>query len=324
MSRLSDKINSDYFKSSNSLNKSRGKIITVFVENEDDIPFWKDIFNKNNLFTKIFPASRTSLNRGKTEVLKKADKVGEFLILCVDSDYDYLLQTRSEISKKINTNPYIFQTYTYSIENYKCYSKSLSNVMLMATLEDDEQLFNYEIFLKKYSSIVFELFIYSLHNEKIKSKKFTIDNFSDTIKLLRQVDLQTDGKNSLNLLKRNVESKIKTLPKLTNENLQEYKNIIKKLGVTSENTYLFIRGHTIYDNVVSMFLKPIENHLKSKHYKKIDLLKKDTEEASNKRNQYKKEITDFESILRSHTNYYDCFLMEKIFKDVKKYKNSYN
>ncbi len=40
MSGLVNKINSAYFEGKNSLNKSKGTIIDIYVENEDDIPFW--------------------------------------------------------------------------------------------------------------------------------------------------------------------------------------------------------------------------------------------------------------------------------------------
>ena len=69
MSGLVNKINSAYYEGKKSLNKSNGTVINVHVENEDDIPFWKDIFNKYGLKTKIHPASKTSLDRGKSVVL---------------------------------------------------------------------------------------------------------------------------------------------------------------------------------------------------------------------------------------------------------------
>ncbi len=106
MSKLTDKINSDYFESQNALNRRKGTIIEVFVENEDDIPFWKDIFNGFQIQTKIFPASKTSLTRGKQEVLKMADRAGNFMLLCVDSDYDFLLNGITNQSKIIKENPF--------------------------------------------------------------------------------------------------------------------------------------------------------------------------------------------------------------------------
>jgi len=57
MSGLIDKITSDFSEAKNALNKSKGTVIDVYVENEDDIPFWKDIFEKYGLQTKIHPAS---------------------------------------------------------------------------------------------------------------------------------------------------------------------------------------------------------------------------------------------------------------------------
>jgi len=195
---------STYFEGENLLNEPDEAIVRVFVENEDDIPFWKDIFDKFNLRTKIHPASEISLARGKKEVLKQKNRVGKFLILCVDSDYDYLLQGHTDNSKTINESPYIFQTYTYSIENYKCYAESLHRVMVRATLQDKQELFDYVRFLKEYSVIIYDLFIYSLHYTKEKSDGFTIEDFSKTIKLLEQVDYSSQGQEALAKLKKAV------------------------------------------------------------------------------------------------------------------------
>jgi hypothetical protein len=317
MSGLIDKITSDFFEAQNALNKSKGIVIEVYVENEDDIPFWKDIFERCELQTKIHPASKTSLDRGKTEVLKQINDVGKMKILCVDSDYDYLLQGYTDVSKIVNDNPYVFQTYTYSIENFKCYAESLHGVVVKATLQD-EQLFDYVGFLKSYSSIIYDLFIYSLHHEKEQSKSFTMADFSNTIKLLEQVDVSSSKQ--LKKLKESVEKKIATLDQISDKQISQFKEALQSLGVTPENTYLFIKGHTLYENVVCMFLKPIERYLRSKQFKQISELKKDDEEATDRRNQYKKSLIDIEFVLRHNTNYYDCFLMKKILSDIENYK----
>ncbi len=55
-------------------------------------------------------------------------ELGRSLIACVDSDYDFLLQGATNTSRKINRNKYIFQTYTYAIENYHCFAESLHEV----------------------------------------------------------------------------------------------------------------------------------------------------------------------------------------------------
>jgi hypothetical protein len=55
------------------------------------------------------------------------------------------------------------------------------------------------------------LFIYSLHHLKEQSYSFTINDFSDTIKLLAQVDISSQGQKALKNLKIAVENKIATL-----------------------------------------------------------------------------------------------------------------
>jgi hypothetical protein len=105
MTKLTDKLNSNYFKARNALNPRKGQIIEIFVENEADVPFWKDIFNRFGQFgiqTKVQPASKESLAGGKKTVLKHADGAGKFLLLCVDSDYDYLFDGATEQSKQIS------------------------------------------------------------------------------------------------------------------------------------------------------------------------------------------------------------------------------
>ncbi|TGO02534.1 hypothetical protein PN36_23425 [Candidatus Thiomargarita nelsonii] len=145
------------------------------------------------------------LARGKEEVLKI--QAGEYLLLCVDSDYDYLLQDATEVSKRINQEPYIFQTYAYSIENYKCYAESLRGVCVSV----------------------------------------------------------------------------------------------------------------IYDNVVLMFLKPLDKLLKDEKIQEFKASNSDETVLTNKIKQYHEQKTPIEDVLKLNTNYYSCFLMKKIERDVEIY-----
>ena len=187
-------------------------------------------------------------------------------------------------------------------------------------MQDEPELFDYVKFLKLYSSIIYDLFIYSLHYAKKQSDCFTINDFSDSIKLLAQVDISSQGQNALKKLKIAIENKIATLEKISDQQINQFKEELHRFGITPENTYLFIKGHILYENVVCMFLQPIALYLKSKQFKQISELKKDDEEATNRRNQYKKDFIDIELVLRNNTNYYDCFLMKKILTDIEKYK----
>lgn len=83
MSLFNGKFNSKYFKA-----YYQGKKRIVFVENEDDVPFWKRWLRKfapsENFVVK--PSVSGTSTRGKTEVLKLLGGEGAYMLLAVDSD----------------------------------------------------------------------------------------------------------------------------------------------------------------------------------------------------------------------------------------------
>lgn len=173
---VNEQIDSELIDNQNALDSKYGEIISVVVENEDDIPFWKYVFNSFNIKTEISPNSRT-LERGKKAVLKQANQAGKYLLLCVDSDYDYIFNGSTTDSKTTLENPYIFQTYTYSIENYFCYSTALNQIMIEASLNDNE-VFDYVAFFEAYSNLIYELFCYSIHYRTqylIENEQFEVE-----------------------------------------------------------------------------------------------------------------------------------------------------
>ena len=155
-------INSDLVKATNSMQpKSQSKKIIVYTESYEDIGFWYSIlqdFETSEYKFEVKTPSRNSNVKGKQEALSREMDilslgVGQYMIICIDSDYDYLLQDATALSKKINESPYIFQTYVYAIENYMCHADSLHFVCSLSTnvvLND----FDFISTLKKYSNII--------------------------------------------------------------------------------------------------------------------------------------------------------------------------
>lgn len=96
--------------------------------------------------------------KGKKSVLMNelGSQLGQNMIACVDSDYDYLLQGATHTSRYIINNKYVFHTYAYAIENYQCYSGALHEVCVMATL-NDHPLVDFVAFMKMYSQIAYPL-----------------------------------------------------------------------------------------------------------------------------------------------------------------------
>ena len=138
----------------------------AYVESYDDIAFWRTLlaeFENEERYFQVMLPSATSLAKGKKMVLMNTlntTELGRSLIACVDSDYDFLLQGATNVSRKINRNPYIFQTYGYAIENFHCFAESLHEVCVQATL-NDRHILDFPAFLKRYSQIAYPLARYA-------------------------------------------------------------------------------------------------------------------------------------------------------------------
>ena len=258
---LLDNLNSDLLAALTALlPKGSAQRVLVYVESHDDISFWRSIlspFERQGVNFDIQLPSHNTLQKGKTAVLEFADRVGQNLVLCVDSDYDYLLQGNSDTSELINKNQYIFQTYAYSIENLKCYSEGL-HLILSQSSKNDTKIFDFNELMQLYSSIAYKLFLWSVHfSLKQDTTSFTLTEFCDTIKVLDKVQVSDKFASAFQGLKDRVAIKLSELERNYPNDVNEIQSLAKKLeqlGVLPTNTYLFIQGHTIKDNVVLMFL----------------------------------------------------------------------
>ena len=147
---LRHNLTSDYLDAARRLSppKKRRRIV-AYVESYDEL---LSEFETDERYFQVMLPSQTSLSKGKKTVLLNtlnADKLGGSLIACVDSDYDFLMQGATALSRRINQNPYVLQTYAYAIENYLCYAETLHDVCVQATL-NDRQLLDFPEFMREH------------------------------------------------------------------------------------------------------------------------------------------------------------------------------
>lgn len=254
------------------------KRIVAYVESYDDIFFWRSVlseFETDEFGFEVMLPSKTNLNRGKKTAMmnKLGDNLGSCMIACVDADLDYLLQRHTPASQKMLDNPYVVHTYAYAIESYQCYAPSLHNVCVMATL-NDRNIFNFEEYLKQYSEIVYELFVWLVwtHREG-RFSEFPLSNFNN-ICSIEQLNVNKPI-TALDNLRKNVNRKIAYLQSHVHEakgKLTPLKQELETLGVTRENTYLFIQGHHLMENVVCSALDPVCTILRREREREIKTL----------------------------------------------------
>ena len=290
---------------------------------------------------KILLPSNENLGKGKRKALDKSPDIlnlvvgelGTSLLVCVDSDYDYLLQNYYEtvgkqaIAAKINNNKFILQTYAYSTENLKCYAPSLHTVCVAATLNDERKV-NFELFMQLFSNIVYDLFLWNLFfYSKGEDNTFTLSDFCGLIKIPNALSFEIDEtiENILNNILSNIHAKVSEKQSFLKQTYANYETAVSNLGkqlvhlgLTKNNTYLFIQGHTVFENVVCQTLKPLSNFLRKQYRNTIKSLSNSDIEQKNALQHYQNKIKHLkiESVLTNNTAFSDCFLFQKIKHDI--------
>lgn len=268
-----DELDNAHYESEQLFYESRpvadGFDVKVYVENETDSVFWNDIFGKYapDLRLKFEYNERGDFKRGKTEILKSRRKTGKSFIICADSDFDQFMDKRTPFAEALNENPFIFQTYAYTVENFKCIPENLNRLcgtISLHTTPDD--FFDFRIFLKELSKLFYKLLVYTIYFKRTSQ----IPPMLQRSRLAHLMNIPASGKaqvqdNGKFVLKKfaekveQIESKL--LEKYPDLDLSELKDELKQShGLTPENTFLYLNGHTLYDNMEKL-LKRVLRHI---------------------------------------------------------------
>ncbi len=325
--RLLRNINSQFLEAASRLHPkcNNKKKIVVYVESYNDIFFWRtvlDDFKREDLDFEVMLPSRTDLSRGKKQAMMNSlgKNLGNYMIACVDADYDYMMQGHSSFSKEMLDNPFVIHTYAYSIENFQCYAPSLHEVCVMSTL-NDKQIFNFEEYMKLYSNIVYELFVWSVwlyRRQMYKEMPLnTFLNFVSVEKLniMKPID-------ALEELRHKVNRKLAWMQKNYQEakgKIGPLKEELEKLGLTKDNTYLFVQGHHIMDNVVMAAMDPVCTMLRREREKEIKRLANGhKQQMDNELASYSHSQCSVEQMLKRNTDFKDSPLYQMLTQDIQR------
>ena len=297
----------------------------AYVESYDDIFFWRTALsrfeNKERYFEVMLP-SRDTLQRGKKSALMTviAEGVGRNMIACVDADYDYLMQGHSPMSEKMLNNPFVFHTYVYSIENYQCYAQGLHNVGVMVAL-NDHAIFDFEDFMQQYSEAIYHLFIWSVLVYRTgEYSRFSISDFNHIV-TLGAFNI-ADPQPALTQLKRRAFNKVKWLQQHLPGNKKAYlelKDELTRLGVTPQNTYLYIQGHHLFDAVVLPIMTKVCNRLRTERQNEIHSSAIHHTQMRNELSCYENCLEDTRSMLKKNIGYINSPQFIQLQADIENY-----
>lgn len=241
------------------------------------------------------------------------------MIACVDADYDYLLQEATPTSRLINKNPFVFHTYAYAIENYQCYAATLHRVCVMATL-NDRQIVDFESFMQEYSQIIWPLFVWSVWvYRRNHYREFTLTEFGNHVSFS---DINVyHPEQTLELVRRRVNRKIAWLQRHFPQAKKDYERLkteLLDLGVTPETTYLYIQGHTLFDNVISPLLDPVCILLRKEREREIRNLAEHDTQRQNELSCYQHSQNSVEDMLRKNVGFKDAPPYKLLERDIRR------
>ena len=312
-------LNSDYIRAANRLDgRSARRKIVAYVESFDDVLFWSNLLRPletSEVYFEVMLPSRTSLSKGKKIAL--SNRLGPYMIACVDADYDYLMQGATETSRTVCQSPYVFHTYTYAIENHQCYAPALQQVCVMASL-NDRRLCDFERFLSDYSRTIWPLFVWNIWvYRRGYHAQFSLLDFARIV-ALDHLDLYHPER-SLEALRRRVNAKVSKLQHQFPQGRTTYKPLqteLQRLGVTPETTYLFMRGHDLMDGVVVPLLTMVCETLRREREREIQRLAEHALQLQNELSAYQHASSSIQEMLRKHNGFTNAPLYRRTQSDI--------
>lgn len=227
----------------------------VHVEDNDDIWFWQQLLAKYRAGRYKFKPATTNekgnRNTGCTQCLKYRGFLSQKFFVCIDSDLRYLLD------EAISAEDGILQTYTYSWENHCAFASQLQQTFDKYTHKGKE--FDFSVFLSGYSEVVYEAFLLMLYQLKNGLTEFDRDKFRTIISLqYRRGDEKNNGKQFLDRLSLDLQTATKNIKDTCGFNMADESVYYETKGLRKENVYLYVRGHCLYNSLVSIGKKLCE------------------------------------------------------------------
>lgn len=300
------------------------RLVKVYVEGYEDVAFWRGIFDHFQnpyLRFEISVPDRGDLPKGKKVLMSMIPRSSEELLLCVDSDFDYLFADRTPQSREVNGSKFMFHTFAYATENFLCYAPSLHNVCVKAT-KNDTRIFDFVQFMHEYSCTIYPLFVWYAFSAQLATENvFPLIDFKASVRL-GYLDLAENGANTLAWLARNVQKRERLLaqrnPRMI-EPMKHFEEQLRERGLTPGNAYLFMHGHTLMDNVVMVLLTSVCEKLRERSIARITASEKRGVALKNEMSNYTNSLRSIRDVLLDNENYTRCPLYKRLQHAIARY-----
>ena len=166
------------------------------------------------------------------------------------------------------------------------------------------------------------MFIWYAYSAQQESEHiFTLADFRNSVRI-NFLEFEHNGLRTLAWLRRNVARRNQSLKQQHPEMIEPMRAFAEKLlrqGVRPENTYLFMHGHTLMDNVVIVLLNTVCEKLRELSIAKITSSSKKGVALKNEMANYTNSLRSIRDVLLDNENYTDCFLFRRLQCDIERY-----
>jgi hypothetical protein len=219
--------------------------VIALVEGSQDCTFWKGVFAKYEAKYQVRVKTNHDANPegsdGKGNVLGSVTP-SKGNPLCVDADYDLLIDNYSLYTEEVRSNPFVFNTIYYSLENILLQYGHVEKVMSGLQLDRDS-LIKFEEFMRAYS-----LAIYNCLVDYLVGIQDIIDSRKDRKQLHGLRNEFHKEINGINVLISNFQSvcpayQASYVVHSSKEMYDEIKRRLEDLGIHPDDCFKVIRGH---------------------------------------------------------------------------------
>jgi len=221
--------------------------VVIHTEDVDDIAFWRIVIAHVHADKKVkFISSdnNESGNRvtGKSHCLKYIPYLCPHFLLCIDSDFDYLLG-----NDNICSHEYIIHTHTYSWENHYCYINGLQRMWEQKVSCN----FRFDCFLSQISPLLYDALIKLLVVKANNGRQFSLDALCSAILSvkLNKAALSNNGATYIINMEKSIHSLTADID-IDDRTIEAYKAKYAALGMHEDNAYLYMQGHCVYDMIL--------------------------------------------------------------------------
>lgn len=224
------------------------------LEDKDDEYFWKRLFErfapeKRILYITHSRSEKGNKTTGVGHCLNYRNYLNKKFVICIDSDYRRLLSNKE---RGIDINHYIFQTYTYSFENHHCFPDGIDSI-IYNSCKVSRKIVDFHDLLRRYSVILYDAMIWHLYLQRKNERIFTQLEFRQLLSMFNgkvKYHLQQEVEKELSRIARNASAVVRKLERhYPHAPIEELKEEYRKIGLEPDRTYLFVRGHNIFDSL---------------------------------------------------------------------------